>query len=216
MYNINSCDIELEGLLDQDKVSTLANFETSHQKQEKTIEEIVNGVKHAEASGFKDTKTLWNIAGYLNITSYDLQIIARDLMFSRNEWQKRVYARQACLIIHESSKNLLVLFGKDFIELTRNRLDISEFQNNLNNIKKDLKKFTDTYYEDLVKIRNVATAHRENDVLKQIEIIHQINWSVSLSIISKFNNIINNLSRALIDIINKGFIELPELKTPNK
>ena len=200
----NSLDNSLEKLTDKNKASMLSDYEKNYEKQEQNLDLIINSIKYAESKNLQDIKLIWNIAGYINIISYDLKIIARDLTFSRNDWQKRVYARQASLIIYEATDDLFKLLGKDFIELTKNRLDISEFQDDLKDVRKNLNIFKETYSKKLETIRNVATAHRDKDVLKQIETIRQINWSESLQMITKFDVIINNLAKVIMQAINKG------------
>lgn len=211
-YNKNNLDIDLEKLIDKGRKAMLSDFDKNYQTQEQTLDLIANGIRHADFNGFQDNKLIWNIAGYINIISYDLKVITRDLTFSRNDWQKRLYARQASLIIYEAVTDLFNLLGKDFKDLTKNRLDITEFEPALKDVRKNLNEFKTTYSEKLYTIRNVATAHRDNEVLKQLEIIHKINWSETLGIISKFDGIINNLAKVVMAIINKGLRELSELK----
>lgn len=203
-YKKNSLDRSLEKLTDKNKNSMLVDYEKNYDIQEKNLNLISDSIRYAESKNFQDIKLVWNIAGYINIISYDLKIITRDLTFSRNDWQKRFYARQASLIIYEAINDLFKLLGKDFVELTKNRLDISEFQDDLKNVRKDLNIFKETYSEKLETIRNVATAHRDKDVLKQIETIRQINWAESLQMITKFDGIINNLAKVIMKAINKG------------
>ncbi len=212
-YNKNKIDTDLEKLIADDKANMAATYEKNFQTQEQTLGLIVSSLRHSDFNNFKDSKTIWNIAGYVNIISYDLKIITRDLTFSQNEWQKRHYARQACLIIYESIDDLFKLLGKEFIDLTKNRLDITELQTDLKEIRQELNTFKSGYSEKLNEIRNVSIAHRDNEVLKQIELIQQINWSDAIGMIMQYDVILNKLGAFLTKLINKGLADLSELKT---
>lgn len=211
-YNKNSVDTDLEKLIAKDIVNMTATYENNFKIQEQTLELIISGLRHTEYNDFKDSGLIWNIAGYVNIISYDLKIITKDLTFSRNEWQKRHYSRQACLIIYESIDDLFKLLGKEFVELTKTRLDIAELQADLKEIRTDLNTFKSGYFEKLKNIRNVSIAHRDNQVLNQIELIQQINWSDSIGMIMQYDVILNNLGRFLTKLISIGSLELKDLK----
>lgn len=212
-YNRSNLDKDLEDLIAKNKASLTSTFESNFQRQEQILNLIKSSLNHAEFNNFHDNKLIWNIAGFISIISYDLKIIGRDLTFAQSEWQKRYYARQACLIIYESVDSLFELLGKDFRELTQKRLNIVELEEILKDIRKDLNLFKTTYSKKLYEIRNVAIAHRDNDVMKQIEIIQQINWHETFQMTSQFDNILNKLGGFCQSLINKGLSDLTELKS---
>jgi hypothetical protein len=211
-YNKSSLDKDLENLISKERSNLISIYDTNFQTQEQTFSLIVDSIEHAEFNNFNDNKLIWNIAGFINIISYDLKIIARDLTFAQTEWQKRHYARHACLIIYESIDSLFQLLGKDFRDLTQMRLNIIELEEMLTEIREDLKLFKTNYSKKLYEIRNVAVAHRNNEVLKQVRIIKQINWNDTIQMISQFDNILNKLGSFCTSLINKGLSDLPELK----
>lgn len=211
-YNKNSFDKDLENLISKDRANLMSIYDTNFQTQEQTFSLIVDSIEHAEFNNFNDNKLIWNIAGFINIISYDLKIIARDLTLAQTEWQKRHYARHACLIIYESIDSLFQLLGKDFRDLTQKRLNILELEEMLTEIREDLKLFKTNYSKKLYEIRNVAVAHRNNEVLKQVRIIKQINWNDTIQMISQFDNILNKLGAFCQSLINKGLRDLTELK----
>jgi len=211
-YNKSSFDKDLENLISKDRANLMSIYDTNFQTQEQTFSLIVDSIEHAEFNNFNDNKLIWNIAGFINIISYDLKIIARDLTLAQTEWQKRHYARHACLIIYESIDSLFQLLGKDFRDLTQNRLNILELEEMLTEIREDLKLFKKNYSKKLYEIRNVAVAHRNNEVLKQVRIIKQISWNDTIQMISQFDNILNKLGAFCQSLINKGLSDLTELK----
>jgi hypothetical protein len=210
-YNSTEKDKELEISLSKEKNSVLQNYENTFLTQEETLDQIVIGIEHAEYNNFKDNKLIWNIAGNVSVISYDLKIIIRDLTFATSEWQKRHYSRHACLLVFESLEDLFILFGKDFIELTKNRLDITILQEDLKCIRADLNEFKTIYFEYLKNIRHYTAAHRDKDILKQVYIIKQINWSQCLQMALSFSQILDKLGKFLEVLVKKGIKELSEL-----
>src|SRR5687767_3211627 len=114
MYNITDTDKEFQNLL-KDK---LADFEKDFEKnfftQEATLELLTLAVNISDALKYQSNRVVWNVACFINITSYDLKLIVRSMIFSKREWEKRLFARQASLLIYETMNDLFDLLGKDF------------------------------------------------------------------------------------------------------
>jgi hypothetical protein len=170
--------------------------------QEKTLELLIKGVNHSEYNSLKDHRMIWNIAGFINIISYDLKVIGRDLFFTDNEWQKRYYARQASLIMYEGLGDLFILLGKDFKKLISTKFITSDFERQLKQIRTDLNIFKEQHNDRLKHIRNVAIAHRDNNILKQIETIQKIEWIETINTLKQFDNILNALGQVFQQIID--------------
>jgi len=213
-YNDHPDENALEIMVAKDRPDLLKTFTGNFDTQEKNLDYIYSSLEHSKFNNFKDNKLLWNIAGYITIISFDLKIIGKDITFSTNKWEKRHYCRQASIVMFEAINDLFILLGKDFIELTKNRLDISELEDELKSIRILLNKFKDLHYLNLQKIRNISAAHRDTDVMLLNETIHEINAFEFISIISNFDGIINQLGAFTIKLINKG-IDLPEIKHKN-
>jgi hypothetical protein len=215
MFTKSDSDIELEKLINKQKDSLRQSFKDNFSTQQNTLDLFVKAINHADFNDFKDTRIIWNIAGFINIVSYDLKIIGQDLTFAENEWQKRYYARQACLIIYESLNDFFDLMGKDFKTLIDKKVNDKSIADNLNSIRKDLNKYKDANFQTLKQIRNVSIAHKDNDIIKQIEIIQNINWSDTLTLITQFDKILNDLGKLFQNLINIGLVDFKEL-TNNK
>jgi len=139
-------------------------------------------------------------------------VLGQDLTFAENEWQKRYYARQASLIIYESLNDLFDLLGKDFKTIINTKLNNSELESKFLLIRKELNQFKDNNFNRLKEIRNVATAHRDNDILKQINLIAEISWSEVIGIVTVFDKILNKLGPLLQELINYDLRKLDELR----
>lgn len=212
MFIKSDTDRELENLIIEQQDSLKLNFKNNFETQQKTLEIFLDAINYADFSKFKDTKLIWNIAGFINIISIDLKIIGQDLTFAQNEWQKRYYARQACLIIYESLNDLFGLMGKDFQKLINNKINNDSINIELNRIRTDLKTFKNSHSDRLKEIRNTSIAHKDNDIVKQILIIKQISWTDTIGLITQFDKILNDLGSLFQKLMNLGFKDFDELK----
>jgi hypothetical protein len=127
----------------------------------------------------------------MNIASYDLKVIVKSMIFAKGEWQKRLFARQAALLVYETMNDLFDLFGKDFRKIVSALPGKEKFENELKNITKELNSYKTLYFNQLKTIRNVSIAHRDKDTLEQLKIIQSINWVDSINMISGFDKILN-------------------------
>lgn len=211
MYKITDTDKELEKMIEQQKSVLSLSFKKNFDTQEKTLELFVKGINHADFNRFNNTRLIWNIAGFINIVSLDLKVVGKDLYFAENEWQKRYYARQACLIIYESLNDISDLLGRDFKTLISKKFIDNTFEGELKIIRVELNLFKSAYFVRLKEIRNISIAHRDNDIMKQIDLIKNISWSEIFGVISKFDNILNSLGQSIQKLINNGINELDEI-----
>jgi hypothetical protein len=212
MYNINETDIILTEKIKRQKKDFYSMFQKNFETQEKTLEEFIKGINHAQFNDFKDTKFIWNIAGFINIISFDLKVVGQDLLLAENEWQKRYYARQACLIIYESINDFFDLLGKDFKEIISSKICNSTIEEELKTIRKQLNSFKIEHFDNLQVIRNTAIAHRDSDILKQINTIQNICWSDTIGLISSYDVILNQFGGLFQRLINIGLVKFEELQ----
>jgi hypothetical protein len=204
MYNITNTDIEFSSLL-QDKISDFEkDFDKNFFTQEATLELISTGVSVSDSLNYKSNRVVWNVACFVNITSYDLKIIVKSMIFAKREWEKRLYARQACLLVYETLNDLFDLFGKDFRSIISRLTNKQIYESKLKVISNDLNVYKTSYFEQLKNIRNVSIAHRDKDTLQQLKIIREINWVDTINMISGFDKILNNTGSLLQDITSKS------------
>jgi hypothetical protein len=208
MFEKTADDKELENQIELNKPSLLKTFEDNFNVQEETLKVIIRTKKHADLNKFESNKLLWNVAGYVNISSYDLKIIGNELTFAKREWSKRYFARQACLLIYESLNDLLELLGKNFRNKIGKLSDSTELANSLNELTKRLNQFKKNYGDRLYLIRNVSIAHRDQDIFEQIKIIESIKWTEVTNYVFTFDKIMNDLGKFLQVVINKSSGEL--------
>lgn len=157
---------------------------------------------------FEDNKLIWNISGFITLISIDVKTIQSGMYFAETEWHKRFYARQICTIMYESAKDIFELLGKDFKAIITKRIDITPFEHELKNIRARLNQFQTTYSDYLLSVRNNTAAHKDQDVLKQLDIITNINWSETIQTTMTFESILNDLGAFLQKLINSGLVNL--------
>ncbi len=211
-FRRNGDDIALERNVKQGRKDLVSAFSKNFDTQSKTLSKLIEGLNHADYNKFKDTKLIWNLAGFINIISYDLKIVGRDLTFAETQWEKRYYARQASLLIYEAINDLFDLLGKDFKSILINKLDTNEIDAILLEVRKDLNLYKSKYFDSLKEIRNNSIAHRENDIFKQMEIILNMSWCDSVEMVTSFDKILNKLGVVMQKVINQGLRDLDELQ----
>lgn len=210
MYNITDTDREFENLLLEKFSDFEKEFDKNFFTQEATLELLSTGVNISKSLNYKSNRLVWNIACFVNIASYDLKIIVKSMIFAKREWEKRLFARQACLLVYETMNDLFDLFGKDFRKIISGLTDKQNFENELKIITKQLNEYKSSYFEQLKNIRNVSIAHRDKDTIEQLKTIKAISWVDSINIISEFDKILNSTGRFLQDLTSRSR-ELDEL-----
>ncbi len=215
MYKINETDYLLADNIRKQRKELQSTFWKNFETQEQTLDYFIKGINHAKFNEFEDTKFIWNIAGFINIISFDFKVVGQDLILADNEWQKRYYARQACLIIYESINDFFDLLGKDFKELISTKILDKTIEEELINVRRELNSFKANYFDMLKVIRNTAIAHRDNDSLKQVDTITNICWSDSIEIVTSYDKILNHLGQIFQRLMNIGLEKFDELKTKN-
>jgi hypothetical protein len=208
MFQKKPFDIELERQIVEQKDSLALQFEINFKTQEETLQTIIKARQHADSNNFRSNTYLWNVAGYVNIISYDLKICGQELTFATREWTKKYFARQTCLLIYESLNDLQELLGKQF------RIEIDKLSNkdrlieSLNDISKRLNDFKKENNDRLKNIRNVSIAHRDQDSFEQIKIIDSIKWNEVIGYMMAFDKIIIDLGHFLQIVLKKSSSEL--------
>lgn len=187
--SINHCEQQIQLCIDKMTTET-----DDLKKQEHKATEVV----------FRDNKLIWNISGFITLISIDIKTIQAGMYFAETEWHKRFYARQVCTIMYESSKDIFELLGKNFKELISKRINITSFEDELKDIRSRLNLFQTTHSAYLCTVRNNTAAHKDQDVLKQLDVISNINWTEIIQTTMKFEGIINDLGTFLQKLINSG------------
>ncbi len=209
MENDNlSVDRHLEQTMDNQKSVLNSMFDANFDKHEMTLSIIVDGLKYSIENNHKTVEVIYNISGFVNLISYDLKIISRDLALSTKDWQKKLYARQAYLTIYESMDDLLEMCGKKLRDEIKLFNDSDDLLKQLNIVIGKLNTFKSKYQFLLSDIRYNAIGHREKDTLKQLSHIESINWTDSINLVSEYDSIIPELALLCQVLMNRSIDEV--------
>lgn len=162
-------------------------------------------------SAFRNQYYIWNFAAFINLISMDLKTLQIGLYFAETEWQKRFYARFLYTLVYESIHDILDFFGKDFKNLLK-----TKYYSKLDNITlKDLRKRINNFKVEYIglahKIRNNTFAHKDHEVLSQIDIITNINWFKTIETAITFESILNDIGNYLQKLIKEGSLHLQDV-----
>ncbi|SEW57463.1 hypothetical protein [Chitinophaga arvensicola] len=206
-YNITDTDKEFGELLKGKLKEFSATFAINLENQEKVLQYFRVSLEHCNANNLPKSKAIWNIASYVSIISFDLKVIVKNMTFAVLEWEKRYFARQAALLIHEACDGLLNLLGKQFREILKDLPDSDSLKSDLNIIAKRLNDYKVTHKPNLNTIRNFSIAHRDMEVLSQIEIICAISWVDAINFSSEFDRILNDLGSFMKKFLTSGYFD---------
>lgn len=211
IINLKEKILEMEGMLDLFKESIDQCNRLIKYCNDKIMTEVDNDKQkqyETQKIVWEDNKLIWNISGFITLISIDVKTIQIGLYYSEEEWRKRFYARQICIIMYESSKKIFELLGRDFCILISNRINNYPFQDELNSIRERLNIFKKNHNDYLGIVRNNTAAHKDKNVLYQLEIISDISWSETINTTIEFEKIINDLGSYLSKIIKSVMVNL--------
>ena len=230
IFTINSDDYSLESFMKENKQKLQKDLYISLQKNESSMKIFQDSIVFCrnqiekyklllsinrnnrkieeELDAWKTQEYIWNFSGFINLISMDIKTLQIGLYFSENQWQKRYYARYSYTLIYECIDDILELLGKGF----KNILDTPYYKSLNNSTLKDLRRrinlFKNEHLETAKKIRNNTFAHKDHDVLSQVNLILNIKWSETIQITNQFENILNDIGGYLTTLIKVGNVHL--------
>lgn len=207
MFKKTNDEEELEALLETEKESLISTFTDNFSRQQSTLEIILKARRYAEAHALKEHIIFWNAAGFVNVSSFDLKVIAMQMMLSKNEWSKRLFARQACHLIYELLSDLFEVLGKAFRAHIESLPENENLKIELRGILESLNQFKGKHYKQLQTIRNVSAAHREQNILELCQSIEDIGWLETINLVTEFDKNLNLLGNLLQNIIDNSSSE---------
>ena len=162
---------------------------------EKTLEVMSAGVSETKRQKNKPLEYVWNLAGYVNSTSFDLAVTGEALMFEKNQWKKRYYARMAAVNIYEACLDIPNMTGKEFRKEASKLEGGDDFLVSLGSKVKKIRKFQSEHAAWLKNIRLCCAAHREQDLSKQLEVVFNISPTKVLEIMAEFDALLNEIGK---------------------
>ncbi|MBC7569980.1 MAG: hypothetical protein H7319_09640 [Spirosoma sp.] len=206
-------EIALTKLIRKNRKSIEKDFNKNFEIQGKTLAILTGGLEHANFNSFKTVSVVWNLSIYLNLISFDLKVICKDLMFEEGVWQRKLYARQAYLLIYESMNGFLSLIGTSLKNAIDTFDDKEMYLENVRIIAARLNAFKKEYEQTIVTVRHTSIAHRDKDTLVQLKSIESISWLKATEIVTKFDGIVRDLGQVCQLLMNRATDELYQDET---
>ena len=201
-------EIEFQNKINNEKKELEKSFNKNFQTQEGTLNLVIKSVEYSISNDFNESKYIWNMAGYINLTSCDLKIIVRDMTFSDNDWQRKLYARHGYLLIYGSLENILNLCGKGLIDTLKDFENKDTLLANIRNATKLLSNFKNQHIEHIKDVRNKVVGHRDQNVLLQLKAVKSITWIDSFNLFKTYDEILNKLGKATQKLMDESNREL--------
>lgn len=206
-YHITTTDLEFGNILPGKKQQLESDLAKNLQTQELTLQVFRESLVHCNHNQFSKSKIVWNAAGYINLISFDLKIIAKHLYSSESEWEKRYFGRQAALLIHEGIDDLFELFGKSLKNIIDALPNADVLSSNRKEITKRLNEYKSVYNKRLDELRNFCIAHRDLDVLAQIDVICGMSWTEAIQMIAGFDRILIDAGTFMQQLLHTGYFD---------
>lgn len=223
-------DIFLQKRIAENKEILKHNLDSSLQKEQSCLEEIVNGINHcknnieicnkvldkisipnmtvlkAKKEAFKDNLVIWNTLGHVQMASIEMKRFIKALSSDSDNWERQNNIKSAYTAIYETSKNLVDSTGKLIVFIKTNfpMYDLYLFKE----VRKKLTKFREDKKETLTCIRNKIDAHRDEDVSVQIKTSENLCLSDAVQLIIDYMAIVNELGTVLSPMKNLGIMRL--------
>ncbi|MEG1567810.1 MAG: hypothetical protein RR347_09015 [Anaerovoracaceae bacterium] len=208
--NINHCNSEIakvEPVL-REAVATLQKLR-KYKPQTQDIKDKTNEVKgiineyKPKKLAFEENVLVWNISGYITLISIDVKTMQKGLYSATSEWDRRFFARQSYLIMYDAPNQI-----KQQLKKLIERDGYKSFLAELKEAQKDLEKFVVEYGKYIDTVRNNTVGHKDEKVIKQLEIIENIEWSTTIDTTNQFETLINGLGSLLQKMIDAGIKNL--------
>ncbi|NQU80368.1 MAG: hypothetical protein HQ543_02465 [Bacteroidetes bacterium] len=194
----NFIDYEVDEEYENDLLVNKEEFNKRFEERYNVLESNIWTIKHIKKTAIKkehkENIILWNVAGFLNIVAYDLISAGYNLIFEEKRWQKIYFARQVALIICEAMKDIPEVLSKNYKELFIGKDLAEEYINELNKYKKELTNFKKIYLKKLYEIRINVSAHHDQDIDNQLNIICEMNPYELIKTMTEFEIILRKIS----------------------
>lgn len=145
-----------------------------------------------------------NMIGFVDVVSIDLFIIMRNMITVRDEWERRFFARIACMNLYELTNDILDLLGDDRDKEGNKRgihpivqdiddLNLTQIQNEVRRNFANFKKKIDKDGKNHASVRNISVAHKDHAFRNQYESINKLSWGEVIEDFTEFNTLLYQL-----------------------
>ena len=229
-YKKSTLDILLQDRIEQNKGSLKETLNSTLQEELFCLEEIKKSISHCKnniaelnkqigktdisnvtrlsefKAAFEDNLVIWNTLGHIQLASIEMKEYTKRLSVNKDNWERHETIKAAYTSIYETSKRIIDSTAKvmKFINSKYPHFDSATFKD----LRRDLTKFREDNSEMLKSTRNAISAHRDEDVCTQIEMIENIGLADAVQLIIEYEHILNELGTAVSPVKQLGICQL--------
>lgn len=159
-----------------------------------------------------------NMIGFVDIAALDLFTIMRNLVKAKNDWDRRFFAREACMNLYELTNDILEMLGDDKdknqvkrgvnpIVIAINDANLSLSQNEVRAQFNEFKGKIGAKGRNYSEVRNISVAHKDHDFQTQYDSINKVSWGEVVEDFREFMNMFYYLR-----LFNKSLISHYSMK----
>ena len=158
---------------------------------------------------FEEQQTILNVAGLAQQCNYETKGLQLLLYFEKNNNARTRIAIDASVMMYEWCEKLLRVSGKQFQDIAKRLLPQSDFVS-FNVARKKVSDFFKNEKWELHKIRNNIGAHRDDDFMKQMEVIDEMSWSDTIERFHEFEKATIEYGKSLKPLMDAGLHQIAD------
>lgn len=156
---------------------------------------------------FEEEKIILNVAALSQQCNYETKGYQLLLYYEKNESSRARIITSVSLMMYEWCEKLLGVSGKVFLDIAKRLLGESDVVQ-INMARKGISDFFKSEKQTLYDIRNIVGAHRDDDFMKQMDVIDSLSWSDSLRRFHDFENATLEFGKALTPLMDAGLRQI--------
>ena len=161
----------------------------------------------AKRRAFEEEQTILNVAGLAQQCNFETKGLQLLLYFQKNVNIRARIAVEASVMMYEWCEKLLGVSGKQFQDMAKRLLSQSGFVR-VNVARKKVSDFFKKERTALHKIRNNVGAHRDDDFMKQMEVIDEVGWSDTIARFHEFEKATLEFGKSLQPLMDAGLRQI--------
>ncbi len=188
----------------------LISWRESNLKQIAVFSDINHPCVKEYVDFLKNENILYEINGKLILYYLDIMVAYKNMITIYDDWEVRVHIRRICTLLYEC-----IMFCKALgrpIKCLKGPED-NEAVNNYDSSLKSLRFYLEKYESRLEEIRHKTEAHKDPDLILQINLIENISIKEFFKIIDTSIKKLNALIQSMVPLFRQFNTKLEELKS---
>ena len=194
--------LQFEYLLSQGKDELDRTFQKTKNDLISQSDIIKEVIVHANVNNWTDIKNIYNTLGFVVLSSLDLKTYIQILIRTNDMLERISIVRMIFTQIYEIGEDLNYLTGRSF-QASLEKINANNELLEIRNVRNDLIGFKHIYDDDIRSIRITIGAHREQDYMIFHNMLCDIDYTVSISLVIAVDNILNKFGTVMNKIMNR-------------